>query len=411
MWSALATARTAIFILLSSWHALGRHRLRAGLTMLGISIGIAAVMTMVSLGQGAHQLVIQRLENMGSNMIEIESGNRTIQGVSTAGDGLIYDDVVAIRQHCEPIAWASPHVDFRAQTASPGQNWATKVRGVDPDFQTITHWRVDEGQFISEAMTASAAKVVVLGRTVARQLFGGGARVLGETVRINGTPFKVVGVLVSKGANVQGDDQDDAVFIPWTTAQRRMLGIRHIKDIFLSAASREGIPDAKASVASLLRQRHHLTQDQPDDFNVRDFTDIANRVNETNHLMTVLLASVAAIALLIGGINTMSIMLVTVTERTREIGVRMAMGARVYQVRLQFVLEATLLTLVGGAAGVLIGIAASLVTARALDWPAVISGPTAALGLVVATSVGLVFGYYPARRASSLDPIEALRYE
>ena len=403
--------RTLAFILASSWHALGRHRLRAALTMLGISIGIAAVIALVSLGEGAHRVVIQRLEGMGSNMLEIESGNRSAQGVSTASDTLVYDDVVAIRKECRAVASASPHVDFRAQVAGAGQNWATKVRGVDPAFQAISNWRVQDGQFLSEAMVNGAAKVVVLGRTVVRQLFGEGVSVLGETVRINGTPFKTVGVLAVKGVNVMGDDQDDAVFIPWTTAQRRMLGIRHVKDIFLSASSRETIAEAKLQVSALLRQRHHLQPGQPDDHSVRDFAEIAERVDETNHLMTALLASVAAIALLIGGINTMSIMLVTVTERTREIGVRMAMGARVRHISLQFLLEAMLLTLVGGAAGVALGVAASVLVASSLEWPAVVSSSTIAIALVVSLVVGLVFGYYPARRASALDPIEALRHE
>jgi putative ABC transport system permease protein len=210
---------------------------------------------------------------------------------------------------------------------------------------------------------------------------------------------------------VMGDDQDDAVFIPWTTAQRRMLGIRHVKDIFLSAVSAGALAEAKTEVSSLLRQRHHILPGEPDDHSIRDFTEMAERVNETNRLITVLLASVAAIALLIGGINTMSIMLVTVTERTREIGVRMAMGARARHIRLQFVLEAILLTLVGGGAGVLLGVAASVAVARALHWPPIISSTTVVVGLAVSTAVGLVFGYYPAGRASSLDPIEALRYE
>jgi putative ABC transport system permease protein len=354
-------------------------------------------------------VVIDRLESMGSNMLFVEAGNRAVQGVSTAFDSMVYEDVVAARKDCPAIALASPHVNLRAQVASAGQNWATVVRGVDPFYQQIRRWPLADGRFLTDGMVTGAAKVAVLGQTVLHQLFPPGASAVGESVRINGVPFQVVGVLTAKGVNVVGDDQDDLVVIPWTTAQRRMLGIRHIKDMYLSAVSREAIPEAKRQITALLRQRHHLGPEAPDDHTIRDYTEMAERVNETNQLMTWLLASVAAIALVVGGINTMSIMLVTVTERTREIGVRMAVGGRSAQVRLQFVLEAMLLTLIGGVGGVALGIGASFVVARVLGWPAQISSTTIAVGLVVSTAVGLVFGYYPALRASRLDPIEALR--
>jgi putative ABC transport system permease protein len=400
---------TLTFILSSSWRALGRHPMRAALTMLGISIGIASVITMVSLGRGAHHVVIERLESMGSNMLFVEAGNRAVQGVATAWDTMTYEDVVAARKECPAIAHATPHVNFRAQVASSGQNWGTQVRGVDPSYQVIKAWPLAEGTFLTEPMVTGAAKVAVLGQTVLHQLFAPGQSPLGETVRINGAPFRVIGVLTTKGAGVTGDDQDDMVVIPFTTAQRRMLGIKHIKDMYLSAVSPEAIPEAKRQISALLRQRHHLAPDAPDDHTIRDFTEMAERVNETNQLMTWLLSSVAAIALVVGGINTMSIMLVTVTERTREIGVRMAIGARSFYIRLQFVLESVLLTLIGGVAGVLLGIAASVVVGRVLQWPTAISSGTIGVGLLVSTVVGLVFGYYPALRASLLDPIEALR--
>jgi putative ABC transport system permease protein len=377
--------------------------------MLGISIGIGSVITMVSLGRGAHHVVVERLESMGSNMLFVEAGNRAVQGVATAWDTMSYEDVLAARKECPAIAYATPHVNFRAQVASAGQNWGTQVRGVDPAYQLIKAWPLAEGSFITEPMVTGAAKVAVLGQTVLHQLFAPGQSPLGETVRINGTPFRVVGVLTAKGAGVTGEDQDDMVVIPFTTAQRRMLGIKHIKDMYLSAVSREAIGEAKREIGALLRQRHHLAPDAPDDHTIRDFTEMAERVNETNRLMTWLLSSVAAIALVVGGINTMSIMLVTVTERTREIGVRMAVGARSFYIRLQFVLESVLLTLVGGVAGVLLGIAASVVVGHLLEWPTAISSSTIGVGLLVSTVVGLVFGYYPALRASLLDPIEALR--
>jgi putative ABC transport system permease protein len=401
----------APFVVSTAWRALGRHPLRAALTMLGITIGIAAVITMVSIGQGANRLVVERLEGMGSNMLYIEAGNRMVQGVTTAFDTMMYEDVVAVRNECPAVALASPHVNFRAQTAAGNQNWNTVIRGVDPAFQQIRNWPVADGEFLSAGHIQATAKVAVLGATVSRQIFSGTVNPVGATIRINNTPFTVIGVLARKGSSVTGDDQDDVVVIPWTTAQRRMMGIKYIKDMYVSAVSRDRIGDAKAQITALLRQRHGLQPDQPDDHNIRDYTEIAQSVNETNRVMTLLLSSVAALALLVGGINTMSIMLVSVTERTREIGVRMAVGARIRQIRLQFLLEAMLLALVGGLAGVAVGIVAAFGVAHSMAWPTVISSATIALGLGISTLVGLLFGYYPALRASSLDPIEALRFE
>jgi putative ABC transport system permease protein len=384
--------------------------MRAALTMLGITIGVAAVIAMVSIGEGAQRTVIRQLESMGANMLYVEAGNRTVQGVSTSSNTLMYDDVVAVRAQCPAVALASPHVDFRCQAAAGNRNWATKVRGIDIEYQDIRSWPMAEGQFLSAAQVAAMAKVVVLGQAVATQLFGG-ANPVGETVRVNKTPFRVIGVLTPKGTSVTGEDQDDVILMPWTTAQRKMVGIKYINDMYASAVSRDAIGAAKRQITAVLRQRHHLTSDQPDDHSIRDFTEIAESVNATNRVMTLLLSTVAAMALLVGGINTMSIMLVSVTERTREIGVRMAIGARVRQVRLQFILEAMLLTLVGGVAGVGLGVVASIIVASVLGWATAISGPTIALGIGISSAIGLVFGYYPAYRASSMDPIEALRFE
>jgi putative ABC transport system permease protein len=384
--------------------------MRAALTMLGITIGIAAVIAMVSIGEGAQRTVVRQLESMGANMLYVEAGNRTVQGVSTASNTLMYEDVVAVRAGCPAVALASPHVDFRCQAGAGNRNWGTKVRGIDVDFQAIRNWPMAEGEFFSPAQIASQAKVAVLGQAVATQLFGG-ANPVGETIRVNKTPFQVIGLLSAKGTSVTGEDQDDVILMPWTTAQRKMVGIKYINDMYASAVSRDAIGAAKKQITAVLRQRHHLTPDQPDDHSIRDFTEIAESVNATNRVMTLLLSTVAAMALLVGGINTMSIMLVSVTERTREIGVRMAVGARVTQIRVQFLLEAILLTLLGGVAGVGLGVVSSVLVAGALGWATVISAPTIALGIGISTAIGLVFGYYPAFHASSMDPIEALRFE
>jgi putative ABC transport system permease protein len=348
---------------------------------------------------------------MGDNMLQVEAGNRAFKGASTPVETLTYDDVAAIRKECSAVSLASPQVDYRSQVAFEGRNWNTKIQGLDPDYQQIRRWPVTEGEFLSPAMVSSAAKVAVLGNTVAGQLFSTATNPIGQTIRVSNTPFKDVGILAKKGAGVNGEDLDDFVIIPWTTAQRRMVHINYLKDIYLSAASADAIGEAKKQITALLRQRHRIAPDQPDDHSIKDFKEIADQVGETNRTMTAFLASVAAIALLVGGINTMTIMLVSVTERTREIGVRLAVGAHTRHVRAQFLLEAVLLTLLGGVGGVALGIAASHFTASALEWPTVISLPTIGLGLCISTVVGLVFGYYPAFHASRLDPIEALRFE
>jgi putative ABC transport system permease protein len=402
---------TLRFIVGSSWRALGRHPMRAGLTMVGIAVGIAAVIALVSLGEGAKQQVIERLAIMGENMLQVEAGNRSFRGASTPVETLSYEDVLAIRKDCSAVAYASPQVDYRSQVAFEGRNWNTRIQGLDAEYQLIRRWPVAEGEFLSGPMIASAAKVAVLGRSVAEQLFSTASNPIGQTIRVSNTPFRVVGVLERKGAGVNGEDLDDFVIIPWTTAQRRMVNIRYLKDVWISATSPTAIGEAKSQITALLRHRHHVAEGEPDDHNIKDFKEIGDQVNETNRIMTLFLASVAAIALLVGGINTMTIMLVSVTERTREIGVRLAVGARTRQVRAQFVLEAMLLTLLGGVGGVALGLGASHIAARFLEWPTVVSPPTIALGLCVSTLVGLVFGYYPAFLASRLDPIEALRFE
>lgn len=397
--------------LITATKALGRHKLRAALTTMGVSIGIAAVIAMVSIGNGANRMVLQQLENMGTNMLFVEAGNRRLQGVRTAHNTMMYEDVAAVRAQCPSVMLASPNVDLRSQVALENKNWNTQINGVDTHYQRIRQWNIVKGDYFSESDITAATKVAVLGQTVVEQLFPEGKNPIGETIRVRGNPFKVVGVFESKGSSVTGQDQDDVIVIPWTTAQRKLLGIVYIKDMYISVVTRESIEMAKEQITSLLRQRHHLRSDQPDDFSIRDYTEIADAANETNNIMTWLLASVASLALFIGGINTMNIMLVTVTERTREIGIRMAVGAHQSDVRFQFLLEAMALTLVGGFIGVGLGIVTSAILSNVLEWPTVISVAAILVGLTVSVVVGILFGYYPAHKAATLDPIEALRYE
>jgi putative ABC transport system permease protein len=398
------------FLVWSAWRGVARHPLRAGLTMLGIAVGIAALVTMVSMGSGAQRAVTERLESMGANVLYVEAGNRVLQGVQTRFDTMTAEDAEAVARECPTVALVSAHVNFRTQVVFAEQNWAAHVRGVDTTFVDIRRWPLAEGTFFDDAAVSSMAKVAVLGQTVSRQLFPGAVNPVGQTIRISGAPFRVLGVLATKGADVTGGDQDDVVVIPWTTAQRRMLGIKNIRDMYISVISREAIPAAKRQITGVLRQRHGLTPDQPDDHTIRDYTEIADSVNETNQTMTLLLASVAVLSLLVGGINTMSIMLVTVAERSREIGVRLSVGARPALVCTQFLLEAVFLTGAGGAAGVCLGVGGAFAASALLELPVAILPSTVILGVAVSSAVGLLFGIYPAAVASSLDPVEALNH-
>src|SRR4051812_33394306 len=262
---------TVQFILRTAWSALGRHPMRAGLTMVGIAVGVAAVIALVSLGEGAKHMVIERLGTMGDNLLQVEAGNRSFKGASTPVETLSYEDVAAIRKECPAISMASPQVDYRSQVAFEGRNWNTKIQGLAPEYQFIRRWAVAEGEFISGAMVNSAAKVAVLGHTVAGQLFSIATNPIGQTIRVSNTPFRIVGVLAKKGAGVNGEDLDDFVIIPWTTAQRRMVHINYLKDIWLSAVSPGAIGEAKQQITALLRQRHRIAPDQPDDHNIKDF--------------------------------------------------------------------------------------------------------------------------------------------
>jgi putative ABC transport system permease protein len=383
--------------------------------MLGVIIGVAAVIAMVSIGQGAQASVDAQIQSIGTNLLFVTAGAQNVGGVrsGTADLGrrtLTVDDVDAIQSEVPTVSMASPVVSTRGQIVNGNSNWNTSVQGVNEKFQQIRLWKIQDGQFISDTDVQTQARVVVLGQTVATNLFQG-LDPVGQSVRILNLPFRVIGVLASKGQDAQGRDQDDIVFAPFSTVQKKLLAIDYVQSAYVSAISGSATYTAQQQITALLRQRHKLAPNEDDDFFVRNQADIAATADATNQIMTLLLGSVAGVSLFVGGIGIMNIMLVSVTERTREIGIRMAIGARSSAVRTQFLIESVVLSLGGGVIGIVLGIVVSIVIPRLLGWNTLIS-PTSIIGSVIfSAAVGIFFGYYPARKAASLDPIEALRYE
>ena len=395
--------------------ALARHKLRSALTTLGICIGIAAVVLVVAIGKAGSQRAQQALADLGENFVWIEAGSRSVSGVRTGTHGtstLTVEDAEAIRREVPLISRVSPQVDGNIQVIGGNRNWGTRYRGETPEYLAIKRWPVATGIGFSQDDVDHAAAKVLLGETVRQQLFGN-TNPVGEIVRIQGQLFEVVGVLAPRGQTGDGRDQDDWVFLPYTTAQKRFRShlVTWLDDILCSAVSPQAVEPAIRQVQSLLRQRHHVGQDEDDDFNIRRPDELLKAQMEASNTLANLLISVAAISLLVGGIGIMNVMLASVAQRTAEIGLRMAVGARESAIRVQFLGEAVVLSLIGGVFGVVLSFVGSVGFERTLGWPIAIPPSALLTAVASAVTVGVVFGYYPAWRASRLDPIEALHHE
>jgi putative ABC transport system permease protein len=398
-----------------AFRALIRNKMRAALTMLGIIIGVSAVIAMVSIGQGASASVQAQIESIGTNLLFVSAGAQNVGGVrsgtgDTGTNTLTVDDLQAIKREVPSVSMVTPNVNARSQLVAGNMNWNTSVTGVSEEYPEIRKWPVASGSFFTDSDVRSAARVIVIGQTLADSLYPG-IDPVGQDIRVLNLPFRIVGVMQKKGQDPQGRDQDDVALAPYTTVQKKILGRDRVQIAFVSAISQDATYTAQSQITELLRQRHKLTANEPDDFTVRNMTDVAEAANETSKTMTILLACIAGVSLLVGGIGIMNIMLVSVTERTREIGIRMAIGARSSAVRSQFLIESIVLSLTGGTVGIILGIALSLAIPSFLGWPTLVSMMAIVGSVLFSAAVGIFFGYYPARKAASLDPIEALRYE
>jgi putative ABC transport system permease protein len=393
--------------------ALRRNMMRTALTMLGVIIGVSAVICTIAIGEGASSKIREAIASIGANVIWVEAGGVNKGGVRTGSGGtksLTLADMRAIKDQIPLITHISPLVDMRAQLVYGNQNWNSQVRGVSPDFLNVKAWPIVKGGMFEETDVDREMPVCVLGQTIVEQLFGE-SEPLGETIRVRGEPCKVIGVLGIKGQSATGQDQDDTFFMPYTTVMKKLKGQYWLDDVMMSAVTGDAIPAAEAQIADLMRVRHRIRDGAPDDFNLRHPTEIAEAVAASAKTMELLLAAVASVSLFVGGVGIMNIMLVSVTERTREIGLRLAVGARGRDVLRQFLLEAVILSLAGGLLGIALGMGGTRTIADFFQWPTRVSPAAIGMAVAFAAAIGVFFGYYPARRAASLDPIEALRHE
>src|SRR4051812_41468504 len=396
-----------------AYRALRRNKMRSVLTALGIIIGVGAVIAMVGIGNGAKAQVEAQIASLGENVILIFSGSTTSSGIRTGWGGagtLKIEDAEAIRREVPGVIRVSEEVVSTTQVAAGNQNWFTRIYGESADYFDIRQWPLADGAPFTAQDARSANKVCVIGRTTATQIYGNDDPI-GQTLRIKNVPFTVTGVLTPKGLSAQGSDQDDVVVMPYTSAMKRVAGGTTLRNINIQVANPEDLEPAQQQIISLLRQRHNIREGRDDDFTVRNQQEIAQAATATTDVMTGLLLAIAVVSLVVGGIGIMNIMLVSVTERTREIGTRMAVGAHSKDILTQFLIEAVSLSSIGGIIGILLGIGASKLLAILKSWPSLISPASIVVAFLVSSAVGVFFGFYPARQASRLDPIDALRYE
>ncbi|CAN5214381.1 ABC transporter permease [soil metagenome] len=397
-----------------AFRALQRNKLRAFLTMLGVIIGVAAVIAMVAIGQGSKQSIHDQLSNMGSNMITVLPASNLQGGVRIAGTSfqtLTAKDITALKKGAQNITEISPAVNSRGQSINGALNWPTTMQGVSPEYMDIRKLTIRDGIAFNNSDVTASAKVCLIGQTVVNNLFPNGENPIGKVIRFNRIPFQIIGILNQKGQNAFGQDQDDILVAPYTTVQKRILATIYYQNIYASAANEQVTDAATAEITQILRDSHHLRANEENDFTVRTQAELIKTLSSTSGLLTALLTVIAGISLVIGGIGIMNIMYVSVTERTREIGLRMSIGARGKDILLQFLMEAILISVTGGIIGVLLGILSTKIVTLTLKWPTVVSESSVLLSFVVCAVTGIFFGYYPAQKASRLDPIEALRYE
>ncbi|MCU0459801.1 MAG: ABC transporter permease [Bacteroidales bacterium] len=394
--------------------ALKRNKMRSFLTMLGIIIGVASVITMLAIGQGSKKSIEDQISSMGSNMLFVMPGTMRMGGVqqgSSASQRLTVSDADAIRAECHAVIAVSPEVRSSGQAVYGNSNWPTTIYGANEQYLEIRSWEVVSGRNMTDSEARGSAKICLVGRTVADELFGEGIDPTGETVRFRSIPFKIIGVLKEKGQNSFGQDQDDVIIAPYTTVQKRILAQTYIQSIQMSARSAGESALAQQQVEEVLRRTHRLREDEDNDFSIRSQEELATTMTSVTEILTILLGAIAGISLLVGGIGIMNIMYVSVTERTREIGLRMSIGGRSVDILLQFLIESIMLSVFGGLIGIVLGFGASSVVEALTSWPISVMWGSVFLSFAVCTLIGVFFGWYPARRASDLDPIDALRFE
>lgn len=394
--------------------ALANNKMRGFLTMLGIIIGVASVITMLAIGQGSKRSIQAEISEMGSNMIMIQPGGDIRGGVrqeASSMETLKLEDYQNIVDETRYVAAVSPSVNSSGQVIYGANNAPTTIYGISPDYMEIRRYQVEDGEMFSDQDIAVAAKVCVVGKTVVDNLFPGGENPVGKVIRFQKLPFKIVGVLESKGYNSMGMDQDDLILVPYTTIQKKVLAITHLQGITCSALKEEYTEQAIGEISEILRRNHKLKTDEDDDFTIRSQQELSSMLTSTTDMMTVLLAAVAGISLLVGGIGIMNIMYVSVTERTREIGLRMSIGAKGIDILSQFLIESILISVTGGLIGVIFGVGSAIIVNQVAHFPIFIQPWSVLLSFIVCTATGIFFGWYPAKKAARLDPIEAIRYE